>query len=554
MYPKSSIPKAWLCTLLCCLLWGFQSAALGTEKCDTLIQNGIDAMRRNEYVHSLELLTQARVLAEKNHWYKQQFLAINNIGANYYSMLEYGEALNFYLEAYTIAIKELEPKYEMTVLNNIAILYSKEKKYDKAIEYFTKAYDIAKENKEEVKIGLYAMNLGNVYNEMNNPELARTYFSEALPLLKNEPQFLVLAKIGIAECDRRQNHPELARNTAEELLQTTKDVQFNDIGTSILMIIARSYAAENNTEMGIANANKVLAANPNLETKISVFELLSNLYSKNKAFGPALSFKDSILKATVALNEIKNGKLFENSKVKFEIQNYRNEIALNESKISNERKIFYSVLAVIIIIVFFVVWTFRNLSIKHKQNKLIAERSEQILALELEKEKSDNLLLERQFIEKETNALLEQERLKNELELKNRKLSAKALYLSGRNQMIEEVLSELTALPQLSKDVSLVNHITALKNHLKTDDEWNNFITHFEEVNQTFLNTLKAKHPGLTANDIRFISYIYMNLSTKEIASMLNVTAEACRKRKERISAKMDLPPDVNFYDYLTSL
>ncbi len=41
-------------------------------------------------------------------------------------------------------------------------------------------------------------------------------------------------------------------------------------------------------------------------------------------------------------------------------------------------------------------------------------------------------------------------RLKSELEARNRKLSAKALYLSGRNQMIEEVLSDLTQRPELS--------------------------------------------------------------------------------------------------------
>ncbi|QNK78655.1 hypothetical protein H7F37_06140 [Winogradskyella sp. PAMC22761] len=50
-------------------------------------------------------------------WYKQQFLALNNIGANYYSMLDYGEALDYYLEAYTIALKHLDENEEMTVLN-----------------------------------------------------------------------------------------------------------------------------------------------------------------------------------------------------------------------------------------------------------------------------------------------------------------------------------------------------------------------------------------------------------------------------------------------------
>lgn len=544
-------------TVLYLLVFYFFMATVSAQSiqhCDSLIKTGVIAMQNSQHVKSLELLTQARSLAQKNQWYKQEFLAINNIGANYYSILEYGEALNYYLEAYTIALKELDPTQEMVVLNNIAILYSKEKKYDKANEYFRKAYGIAKENKDALKVGLYAMNLGNVANEKGDTKLSRQYFTEALPLLSTQPQFIVLAKIGVAECDLQEGKTEIARNAALELLRNTKDLDFNDIGISLNIIIAKSYLKENNIALALTYANRIAERNPNLETNLAVFELLSELHFKNKSYDKALAYKDSILKANTTLNETKNGKLFESSKIKFEIQNYRNELAMGETKMANERRLFYWVLAVVFVVVAFVIVTLRNRSIKHQQNKLIAERSEQILALELEKGKSDNLLLEKQIVEKETHALLEQERFKNELELRNRKLSAKALYLSGRNQMIEDVLRDLSHLPELSKDTAVVNHIKTLKDHLKTDAEWDSFITHFEEVNQNFLNTLKVKHPGLTANDIRFISYIYMNLSTKEIASMLNVTPEACRKRKERISAKMELPENTNLYDYLASL
>jgi len=511
-------------------------------------------MNKNEHVKSLELLTQARAIAEKNHWYKQEFLAINNIGANYYLLLEYGEALNYYLEAYTIALKQLDPNFEMIVLNNIAILYSKEKNFKKSNEYFHKAYSIAKENKNPVKIGLYAMNLGNVANETKNPKLARIYFNEALPLLKGQPELYVSAQIGNAECDLMQGQYLKARMTVEKLLRQTEFLDFNDIGVSMMIILSKTYLAENNPTMAAFYANKILAAKPNLETKIIVFQLLSETSFLQKSFATAIIYKDSIIEANSEFNKIKNGKLYENSRVKFEIENFKNQIALNEARLSTERKIFYSILAIISVIVMFIIWTLRNLSIKHKQKKLIAERNEQILVLELEKEKNELLLLEKQLNENQAFALLEQERLKNEVEARNRKLSAKALYLSGRNQMIEEVLSELSGLPQVSKDHSLVNHIDTLKNHLKTDNEWDNFITHFEEVNQRFLTSLKSKHPNLTANDIRFLSYIYMNLSNKEIASMLNIAPESCRKRKERISSKMALPEDLSLYDYLASL
>lgn len=554
MKPRA-IHTGRLCTAL--VLWVFFCAAAlagNTAKCDTLIKQGIDAMWKKDHVKSLELLTQARNMAEANRWYKQQFLAINNIGANYYTMLDYGEALNYYLESYTLAVKHLEPKYEMVVLNNIAILYSKENKHDKAEEYFLKAYNIAKENKDFVKVGLYAMNLGSVNNEMGNLKKAREYIQESIPLLKSDPGLNVMAKIGLAENDLLMGNARQAREMAEYLQKTTTDLNFNSIGTSILSVIAKSYIKEKNYAAAETAAMKLLEGMPNPETKRAVFEMLTQIYTGNKTFDKALQYKDSIIAVDKELNDIKNGKVFETSRVKFEIENYRNEIALNEEKLAAERRLYlYSILGIIAVvtIIILVLW---NISSRHKQKKLTAERNQQMTALELEKEKNANLLLEKQIHEKETGLLLEQERLKNEIESRNRKLSAKALYLSGRNQLIEEILLSLSKVPELAKDKALANHIKTLKDHLKTDGEWESFITHFEEVNHGVLSRLKALHPALTANDIRFISYIYMNLSNKEIASMLNITAEACRKRKERLADKMELPENTNLYDYLSAM
>jgi hypothetical protein len=551
--PKYHLQKVLFFILLLVCLNDANAQAKKTD-CDSLIKLGVEALNKNQHTHSLELLMKARAMARSNEWDTQEFLALNNIGANYYKLLEYGEALNFYLEAYTLAIKKLSPKDEMTVLNNIAILYSEEKKYSQASDYFKRAYAIAQENKEPIKTGLYALNLGTLAVDMGKPKLGEAYFNEALILLANEPQFLAIAKMGLANCNLQQGMTKPARELAQKLLITTKNPEFYHIDIDLLTIIAKSYLKENNLQKASEYVNRILRKKPNLEVKIELFRLLAEINGKKKDFGLALQYKDSLFNATVKLNEIKNGKLYENSKIKFELQNYKNQSMLNEAKLVNERKTFYWILLFIVIGVLLVLWTLWNISHKLKQKKLIAERNEQILALELEKEKSELLLLEKQFNEDKAISLLEQEQLKNEVELKNRKLSAKALYLSGRNQMIEEILSELSALQQVSKDDSLVAHIQSLKNQLKKDNEWDNFITHFEEINQGFLNSLKSKHTALTINDIRYISYIYMNLSTKEIASMLNITQESCRKRKERVLSKMGLSKDVNLYDYLTSL
>lgn len=540
--------------LLLCLFVAAPAHASSPKQCEKLIQQGIDAMWKKDHVKSLELLTQAKSIAEKNRWYKQMFLATNNIGANYYEMLDYGEALNHYLESYNIAVKYLEPTYEMVVLNNIAILYSREKNYEKSGEYFKKAYNIAKENKDNLKIGLYAMNLGSMANETGDAVTAKKYILESLPYLKADDNLYTLGLITLAQNDLLTGNAKQAGEKAQQLYKNAKDLGFNNIGTQLLLIIIEAAVKEGNFAVADADAKKLLAKNDNLDTRRSCFDLLTKLYTKKGDLALALQYKDSVLKTEKQLNDIKNGRLFENNRVKFEIQNYQNQIALNDARFASERRLFYSVLAFVVALVVMIILFFRNLSSKHKQKKLIAERNERVLALELEKEKTDYLLLEKQITEKETSALLEQERLKNELEVRNRKLSAKALYLSGRNQLIEEVIASLIQIPELSKNQSLSGHIKTLKGHLKTDDEWDSFITHFEEVNHGFINQLKMLHPSLTANDIRFISYIYMNLSTKEIAAMLNITAEACRKRKERIAAKMNLPENISLYDYLSTL
>jgi len=162
--------------------------------------------------------------------------------------------------------------------------------------------------------------------------------------------------------------------------------------------------------------------------------------------------------------------------------------------------------------------------------------------------------LEQELNEQGALALLEQERLKNEIEAKNRQLASKALSISSRNELIEDIIDALSRESEISGNENLKKRIFELKNHLKKESEWDEFFTHFEEVNHGFLNSLKENNPELTSNDVRYLSYVYMNLSTKEISSLLNITAEACRKRKERIIKKMNLKEDIDLYSYLSGI
>ena len=61
-------------------------------------------------------------------------------------------------------------------------------------------------------------------------------------------------------------------------------------------------------------------------------------------------------------------------------------------------------------------------------------------------------------------------------------------------------------------------------------------------------------HPTLTSNELRYLSLVSINLTSKEIARLLNITPEYCKKKKQRISRKMGLDNPHTLYAYLMQM
>lgn len=543
---KSHKKKSLLLWL--CLLLSLSCMANTKAVCNSLISEGVKAFNKRDFLKSLELFTEARSIADKNKWDRLLYDTTFHIGNTYYSMLDYGEALNYFLESYTIALKKLDAKDEIAALNNIANLYTKEKMYNKALEYYSKAYELAKEKNIDERKGLPVMNIGYIYNRIGEPKKARPYIIESMPFL-NEG-YLLSAKVLLVENDLLLGNSEVARNKAFSLLKDSSVLKTENLDIFLWLIIAKTYLKDNNYRLASEYALKTLHKTPDLDMKRDTYQLLSNIYSSSGDLNKVVEYKDSVISSEKKLNDIKNGRLFENNRVKFEIEGYKNQLNSKEEKIEGERRIFFTVIGLILAFVVIIVLILR-------QKKIIAERNQQSSELNLVKEKNNNLLLEKQITDamlEQERLLVEEERLKNEVDSRNKKIFARALYLSDRNQLIEEIVTYLSKKPKFSKDQTLANYVRSLKEDLRTNNEWDSFIQHFEEVNHGLLSRLKTIHPTLTANDIRFISYMYMNLSAKEIASILNITIQACKKRKERLSTKMELPKDVDLFDYISTV
>lgn len=516
-------------------------------ECEKLIERGIELMFQKKHVHSLELLLEASVAADENNWPKQEFRALLNTGSNYYLMSAFGEALDYYLQAYEIAIADLETKDELTVLNNIGILYFQEENLDKAKEYFDKAYNLSFDLDNRSKHGYYAINLALVANKMKLPEAASKYIEEALPLVKDQPQVAVMATMAEAENLFIRKMYRQSKELSINLLPQLKGEANADNKVFILLLLSQIFDAEKNYNLSLEYAQMARQGSIAIENREDVYDALSKAYKSLNNYDMALVYKDSVLVARDTLQQIRNNVRYENNKIKFELQNYAHQLSESQLLLKKERRFFYTLAAFAVLLFISIIWIFRNYFTRNKQRKKIAE-------LEFAQEKSKRLLAEKLMREQEAIVKLEQQRLKNELDIKNRKLTSKALYLSSRNELIEEIVATLTANPQVKAQSDLLIQIKELSKHLKKNPQLESFFSHFEEVNPGFSGRLLKHNPDLTQQDVRFIIYLHMNLSNNEIASLLNITPQSCRKRKERIRKKLNLPNDLSLAAYIANI
>lgn len=518
--------------LLACLLLMLSFQTGSVSQCDALIKKGIDALYNKEHSKSLELLTKARTMAQENAWQKQEFIATNCIGLNFYQMLDYGEALDYYFEAYKIALKASNQTQEMTVLNNISLVYQQEGKFDEAEKNQKRAYDLAVEAKDKLKIGMYAGNLATTYNETNQLEEASKYIRIAKSVtVKNSREAM---QVGVVEAENllKRGNYEAALQVINLFIDKIQATEFNDHKIAVLIMLSKVEMHKNNLDAALDITKKAQSECIGYNNYVNIYEQFSRVYFAKNDFKKALDYKDSVMLVKDSLNVIRDRVLYQNSKIKLEIQGYQKELDISQGKLNTEKRIKYYLIGFTVLVLLLSVWLLRSNYIKSKQKKIIAERTEKIIALELKNK----------------------EKLKSELETKNRKLAANALHLASRNEKIEDFIASLNKEPELVKNAYLFRQINQLKNFLLKDDDREEFLTLFEEVNSHFLNALKEKHPDLNSNDIRFICYLYMNLTIKEICSLYNITPGACRKRKERIAHKMGILDSNDLYHYITTL
>ncbi len=207
-----------------------------------------------------------------------------------------------------------------------------------------------------------------------------------------------------------------------------------------------------------------------------------------------------------------------------------------------------AVIFVIILLIILIIYQFYIIS-KLKEKDKIEEFQESI-----EKYNSQQILLENEL--KMTNAA--NLKLEKEIEAKEKEQKKIALNIIRKNEILSDLKAGIENLKSKSKGTLKYSDLNSLKvsiiENLNIDKERKSFEKYIKEINNIFYQNLEKKYPDLTENEKKLCSLLRLKLSSKEIASILNITPKSVEVSRYRLRKKMNFKKNDNLTKELRKL
>lgn len=174
---------------------------------------------------------------------------------------------------------------------------------------------------------------------------------------------------------------------------------------------------------------------------------------------------------------------------------------------------------------------------KRQQKKLVEENEKELRLTQLKNEK--------ELIK------IRNEKLREDFKTKSKELASSIMNVVRKNELLADIKNQL----QKATDKEVVYPvIKTIDKNLKDNADWEFFQEAFNNADSEFLKRLKSKHPKLTPNDLKLCAYLRLNLSSKEIAPLFNISPRSVEIKRYRLRKKMNLLHEENLSDYILNL
>ena len=146
---------------------------------------------------------------------------------------------------------------------------------------------------------------------------------------------------------------------------------------------------------------------------------------------------------------------------------------------------------------------------------------------------------------------IKNEKLREEVESKNRELAISTMSIIKKNEFLNSIKDQLKG---QAENPQVKSVIRTIDRNINNSDDWKFFEDAFNNADKDFLKKVKSTHTELTSNDLRLCAYLRLNLSSKEIAPLLNISVRSVEVKRYRLRKKMKLQHEAGLVDYIMSL
>jgi tetratricopeptide (TPR) repeat protein/DNA-binding CsgD family transcriptional regulator len=525
------------------------------------IEKGFFFYNNNEFSKSLSLYNQALTFCENNNLLKKKARILIYTSVLYSRISDHQKSYEYAFKSLKINNQLNYQKGIASALKNMAdelyVDYNRtEKNFKIALKYYNQAIEIYKKRKDYSLWTSTLNNLATLYLDAKRPNEGLKILEEANEVYNlNKSNIIVnpsadikadiLCNIGYVYLSGFKNYPKA-------VVCIKKAIDYCDINFDYAYILSRNYL--NLTEAYIhlkqydlakescTKATQYALDSQDIYTQAESYLNLCKLDSINGNYKNSFSNHKLYTKLKDSIGSNEKTMLLEKLNIQFETEKVAQENKELQGKNGARIKIItvlgFLVLAILTIFYFY----FKS---KKAQSYLLNEK-----AKNLENEK--RLIQLDKILEEEKNKVLIAEN-----EVQNRAITAKNISLEQNKNTLESAYEDLRHLNKnlTKEDTELVSKLKSnIKSNLSFTDEWQSTALHFEKVHPDFFKHLYILNPNLTQNDLRQCAYIKLNLSTKEIAWILNIDSSSVRINRYRIKKKLDLAENVDLINYISSI
>jgi len=484
----------------------------------------------------------------------------NNAGNLYQSMGEMEKSLEMFQECLRMLEAQRkkypdEKSYEISyikTLNNIVILYWDMGEIGKAKSYLKEALNLSREGDNPEMMYLSLNNQGLIQLEEHDYEEALQTFSEIKHFHQNLSDSMGISgnynNLGLSLFKLGRYREALSNYLAS--LKITERLGYSIGFSNTCANIAEIYLELDNPDSALYYSRLGIQESQSSGNKsylLRNYEKLYKIYEHTRQYDSALAaYKNYVAVKDSMFNEEKSRQIAEmEAHFETEKKEKENRILRKDNAIKHRTILLFvisSAALFLIAILLYYLYRLKNKTLKQKT--LLFEKENELR--ETEKARLEDQL----FAEQEINKLQTEK-----LEQKNRELSARILHIINKNEAMTNIINELEKIKE--KQAGDFQHCFAkvnqiVKENISTDKEWEQFKLHFEEVNPGFFHKLKEKFPHLSQNELKLCAYYRINLNTKEIAKILNVTPSAIQKSRHRLRKKMDIPSETELPEFMS--